>query len=141
MIRVVIDTNVVISAALKPKGIEAALVAAALGGLLEWCASSEILDEYEDVLRRDKFPFTRRWINQHLIDIRRAVKLVRPSHVVKQSPDEADNRFLECAETVRADFLVTGNTRHFPQEWKATIILRPRAFIGLWQRDSEVGRQ
>jgi predicted nucleic acid-binding protein len=35
MIRVVIDTNVVISAALKPKGLEAALVAAALSGLLQ----------------------------------------------------------------------------------------------------------
>jgi predicted nucleic acid-binding protein len=53
MIRVGIDTSVVVSAALQPKGNPAAIVAAALAGLLEWCISEPILDEYEEVLRRD----------------------------------------------------------------------------------------
>ena len=72
MIRVVIDTNVVVSAALKPEGVEAAIVAAALGGLLQWSVSNAILAEYEGVLRRAKFSFKRRWIDHRLIEIRRA---------------------------------------------------------------------
>jgi predicted nucleic acid-binding protein len=39
---------------------------------------------------------------------------------VTVSKHQADNRFLECAEAAAADFLVTGNSRHFPQRWKTT---------------------
>jgi predicted nucleic acid-binding protein len=49
-----------------------------------------------------------------LIDMRRVVKSIRPSHIVKKLADEPDNRFPECAETARADFLITGNTALSP---------------------------
>jgi predicted nucleic acid-binding protein len=45
--------------------------------------------------------------------------------------DPDDNRFLECADAARADYLVTGNLRHFPRFWKKTKIITPREFIGL----------
>jgi putative PIN family toxin of toxin-antitoxin system len=137
MIRVVIDTNVVVSAALKPEGVEAAIVAAALGGLLQWSVSNAILAEYEGVLRRAKFSISRRWLDHRLIEIRRTATVVAPRQVIKESADDPDNRFLECAETAHADFLITGNKRHFPDEWKATIILTPRAFIDLWQKQAQ----
>jgi predicted nucleic acid-binding protein len=73
-----------------------------------------------------------------LIDMRRVVKLIRPSHIVKKLADEPDNRFPECAETARADFLITGNTALSPA-WKATIIPAPRAFVDLWQQQIEGG--
>ena len=44
------------------------------------------------------------------------------------STHESDNRFLECAEAA-ADFLVTGNTRHFPKSWKASKIVNARQFL------------
>jgi uncharacterized protein len=137
MIRVVIDTNVVVSAALKPEGVEAAIVAAALGGLLQWSVSNAILAEYEGVLRRPKFSFSRRSIDNRLIEIKRAAKLVNPLQVIRELTDDPDNRFLECAESAQADFLITGNKRHFPDEWKATIILTPRAFVDLWQKQAQ----
>lgn len=137
MIRVVIDTNVVVSAAPKPEGTEAALVAAALGGLLQWCASNAILTEYEAVLRRGKFSLKSRWIDQHLADIQRVAILVAPFRFINKSTDDPNNRFLECADTAKADFLVTGNTRHFPSEWNATIIVTPRAFIDLLRKQAE----
>jgi predicted nucleic acid-binding protein len=37
--------------------------------------------------------------------------------------DPADNRFLECAEALKADYLVTGNKRHFPTEWRQTQVV------------------
>ena len=40
-------------------------------------------------------------------------------------------RFPECADAARADYLVTGNLRHFPRFWKKTKIITPREFIGL----------
>jgi len=42
---------------------------------------------------------------------------------------EPDNRFLECAEAARAEFLITGNTRHFPKQHHTTRILNAREFL------------
>jgi uncharacterized protein len=39
--------------------------------------------------------------------------------------------FLECAETARADYLITGNLRHFPPFWESTKIIPPRDFLSL----------
>lgn len=52
--------------------------------------------------------------------IRQCVTMAKPSTVISQCAHEPDNRFLECAEEAEADYLVTGNTRHFPKHWTAT---------------------
>jgi predicted nucleic acid-binding protein len=44
-------------------------------------------------------------------------------------PDADDNRILECADAAGADFLVTGNKRHFPAEWKRTSVVNGREFL------------
>jgi uncharacterized protein len=48
---------------------------------------------------------------------------------VKISPDDSDNRLYECAEAAQADYLVTGNTKHFPVEHGSTKIVTPRQFL------------
>ena len=40
--------------------------------------------------------------------------------------DPDDNMFLECAETAHADYLITGNKRHFPSVWRSTKIVNAR---------------
>jgi predicted nucleic acid-binding protein len=47
------------------------------------------------------------------------------------SPHESDNRILECAEAARADYLVTGNTKHFPDRHKTTMIVSGRQFLDI----------
>lgn len=45
-------------------------------------------------------------------------------------PDDPDDLiFLECAETAAADYLVTGNRKHYPGEWKKTPIVTAREFM------------
>ena len=63
--------------------------------------------------------------------LRNRGNLVVPSRRLEVSSDPDDNRFLECADAARADYLVTGNLRHFPRFWKKTKIITPREFIGL----------
>ena len=46
-------------------------------------------------------------------------------------PDGDDNRFLECAAAAEADYLVTGNKRHFPMQWKKTRIVNARELLHL----------
>ncbi len=48
---------------------------------------------------------------------------------VSISPDPADNRFLECAEAAQADYLVTGNKRHFPERWGKTVVVNARELL------------
>lgn len=44
--------------------------------------------------------------------------------------DPADNKFLECAQAAQADFLITGNTKHFPfKQFQDTRIVSPKEFI------------
>ena len=53
------------------------------------------------------------------------------------TPDPDDNKFLECADAARADYLVTGNQRHFPKFWKKTKVITSREFISIVAIPSE----
>jgi predicted nucleic acid-binding protein len=57
--------------------------------------------------------------------------LVSPSHSIQATSDPGNNIFLECADEARADYLITGNQRHFPNFWKKTKIITSREFITL----------
>lgn len=61
--------------------------------------------------------------------IRDASLLVRPRQKVSAALDSSDNKFLECAQATNANFLVTGNKRHFPQTWLQTKIVNARELI------------
>jgi predicted nucleic acid-binding protein len=58
-------------------------------------------------------------------------EMITPTRALSVSPDEADNRFLECAEEAEADYLVTGNKRHFPKRWKTTRVVSARDLLEL----------
>ena len=47
------------------------------------------------------------------------------------SADEADSRFLECAEAAGADYIVTGNKQHFPDSFGRTHIINVRRLVEL----------
>jgi putative PIN family toxin of toxin-antitoxin system len=56
MIRVVLDTNILVSALLQPQGVPARTILISLAGITaQLCVSGDIYAEYEEVLRRAKF--------------------------------------------------------------------------------------
>lgn len=63
--------------------------------------------------------------------IRNHARVVTPSSLPAVTPDPADIIFLECADAARADYLVTGNQRHFPRFWKKTKIINAREFLSV----------
>lgn len=131
MIRVVLDTNVIVSAHLHEEGLEAAVFLLALSGTITLCVSEPILAEYAGVLRRTKFALDPHRISRSLEEIQRAGRRVRPKDPLTVCPDPEDNRFLECAEAGRADYLITGNKRHFPPRWGKTKVVNAREFLEL----------
>jgi uncharacterized protein len=128
--RVVLDTNVVVSALLKPQGSEDRVLRLALSGYFTLCTSAAVLAEYADVLPRPKLKLQAEEIERVLNELRSASKVFQPTQAVNSATDEPDNRFLECAEAAGADFLVTGNKRHFPARWKRTSIINARELLG-----------
>ncbi len=131
MIRVVCDTNILVSAVLKSQGNEAAVLDAIAAGEVQLCASEPILAEYAGVLARPKFGLDPARVRRLVEFLRAAALVLEPAFRLAACPHEPDNRFLECAEAAQADYLVTGNQRHFPARWKITTIVNAGEF---WRR-------
>jgi putative PIN family toxin of toxin-antitoxin system len=127
-VRVVLDTNVLISAALKPHGLEASVVAEALAGRLEVWVTDQVWAEYEQVLARPKFAKVRQDAQDLLGALNDRVHRTSPSAPITAALDEDDNRFLECAAAADAAYLVTGNLRHYPSEFGSTRMVNARGF-------------
>lgn len=131
MIRVVLDTNVVVSAALSDEGLPSAIFDLATNKHILMLTSPAILAEYEKVLHYPRLKLDPARIRAFLSDIGNSGELVRRRRTLNISRDESDNRFYECAEAGKADFLITGNIQHFPVHHKGTKVLTPREFIEL----------
>lgn len=115
MIRAVIDTNVLVSAMISSAGNEALLVMAINQGLVTPFFSPEILEEYSNVLLRPRFAFPAEDVNALLDLLHRRGNLIDPVPMTHTSPDPEDDKFIACALAGKAEFVVTGNKRHFPQ--------------------------
>ena len=129
--RVVLDTNVVVSALLKPDSLEDQVLRLGLAGRLRLCLSAETLAEYALVLPRPKFKLHPNEVKQALARLRAASAMFSPARTIHVSEDEPDNRFLECAEAAGAKYLVTGNIKHFPKQYKGTQIVTARRLLEL----------
>ncbi len=126
---VVLDTNVVVSAHLKHDGLERFVFDLALAGALRLYVSHEILEEYSGVLRRARFGISPNLVADSLELVRNAAEFVRPKRTLSAASDADDNKFLECAEDSGADYLVTGNKRHFPKAWGRTRVVSAREVL------------
>jgi uncharacterized protein len=115
VIRAVIDTNVLVSGLLSPAGNEALILLAIDRGLLRPCVSAKMMEEYAEVLARPKFAFPADEIAAVTAMFRDKGEFVAPQGPAPVLPDSDDTRFLHCAEAAQAEYLVTGNKRHFPQ--------------------------
>ena len=130
-LRLVIDTNVVVSAALKPEGLQRTTLLLAITKPARFYVSRPILEEYADVLSRPELGIRKGSRQQLLQLIRNNSHIVTPSRRLEVASDPDDNVFLECADAARADYLITGNQKHFPRFWKKTKIITTREFINL----------
>ena len=98
MIRVVIDTNIIVSALLQPLGPPAQVFLLALSGSIQLCITGEVYAEYEEVIRRPRFHRDESVIIAALDSIREKGFWVRPTETVRACADPDDDIFLECAQ-------------------------------------------
>jgi putative PIN family toxin of toxin-antitoxin system len=130
-LRLVIDTNILVSAALEPGGPQRTIFLLAITKPATLYTSEGILAECREVLARPELRI-RRGLRQQLLQlIVSHSHPVKPSRALQVTKDPDDNQFLECADAARADYLVTGNQRHFPRFWKNTKVITSREFISI----------
>ncbi len=130
-LRLVIDTNILISAAIKPAGLQRTVLLLAITRPARLYVSRPILEEYSEVLGRRELRIRKSLRQQLLQLIKNHSYTVVPTRHLDVTNDPDDNMFLECADAARADYLVTGNQKHFPRFWKKTKIITTREFISL----------
>ena len=136
-VKVVIDTNVLVSAVISKDSSPADVVRLAILGEIENYTSEDTLAEVERILNSEKV--LQRIRREHKDDIIRIYRLisikVSPKirvNVIKRDP--SDNKFLEAALEAKADFIITGDHHLLElREFRGVKILSPSDFLKLLQ--------
>ena len=116
MIKVVIDTNIIVSGLLSPFGNPAEILRLLTLGKITICLDARIMVEYFEVLNRSKFKFNKNTISILLKEIELTGELSVGIPLNNSLPDSDDNMFLEVALGSNADCIITGNLNHFPKK-------------------------
>ena len=134
--RVVLDTNVLVSAFLKPRSNPARILRLILQDDIQIIINEYILTEYFEVLARPKFHLKSDRI-QTVFQVIRMKGINAPALAESfELPDSKDEPFLEAALAGRADALITGNKKHFPRKFcKGQSVVNPKEFL------SELGKK
>lgn len=130
MEKIVLDTNIYVSAILVGKTCEE-ILQYARDGRYEIAVSPAILEELSNVLSR-KFGWSGRQVATVLEDLKTFTKWVHPRRRLRViTMDEPDNRILECAVAAKASSIITGDTRHLQRlkSYRNILILSPAQFL------------
>lgn len=134
----VLDTNVLVSALLNWTSVPGAVVKEAISGNLTPVLHDKILEEYEEVLRRKKFPFLEKDIQALLKRLKERGVFWAPALIDEELPDKKDIIFYAVTMEARKDedsYLVTGNIKHFPVR---PYIVTPREMLSILEREKNV---
>lgn len=124
--KAVVDTNVIVSAMLNANGTPAKVLSLILNGKVKILYDNRIIFEYIEVLSRSEFGFNIEVINTMMDFFRHEGEFITAEYIKAKFNDETDKKFYEVHKSGRADYLITGNIKHFPKE---KTVITPKNFI------------
>ncbi len=133
----VIDTNVLVSAMLKENSVPGLVLKHVFDGNLVPLLNDKILEEYQEVLLRKKFPFLEEDVNIVLENLQERGAFVNAGRLNIELPDVKDIVFYEVVMEKRKEdfaYLVTGNIKHFPKE---PFVVTPREMLEILEENDE----
>ena len=137
--KIVLDTNVLVSGLLNPYGPPGRIVQMVAAGWVSVCFDARVLCEYHDVLLRPKFDFRPEHVDSLLEQIRFGGVPTMAGPLTTHLPDRSDEPFLEVAISASVACLVTGNPRHYPSPLRGGIrVVSPAKFLEImrdWQAE------
>ena len=107
--KVIVDTNVLVSAIIRDNIPEQAIMWIISQPVIDWVATAEIVQEYKEVLQRKKFKLPSDVIDSWFRLFDEELVLVSPEITVNFPRDVKDAKFLECALESKADIFITGD--------------------------------
>lgn len=131
----VIDTNVIVSALISTKTETPpfSVMAHVYSGIITPVYNDEMLQEYREVLSRDKFRLSPDRIDDALSVIRDyGLNLERTKVEGEVFPDPKDAVFYEVAMSKEDAYLVTGNIKHFP---KKPFVVTPAEMLAIIEKN------
>jgi len=132
MQKLVIDTNVFVSALIQRSYPYLIINELFIERKIELCISDDLLKEYYAVFNRKKFAKYSNFINKAemlIADIEAKSLKFTPKKKLTIISDKDDNKLLELADECKADFLITGNTNDFTiKKYKRTKIVTPKEY-------------
>lgn len=133
--RIVLDTNVLVSGLLSPFGPPGDIVRLITTGTVRVCYDARILGEYRQVFLRPAFPFSQVQVESVLAQLEADGDLVTAEPLPEGLPDPDDEVFLAVALASQAYCLVTGNLRHYPASRRQGVrVVSPRNFLELYRK-------
>jgi putative PIN family toxin of toxin-antitoxin system len=133
-VKVVIDTNVLISGLLSPYGPPGEIVQMISSGTLSLCFDSRIISEYSQVMRRPKFSFRADEIDALLEQIQSNGRVIASEPLPHHLKDPHDEAFLEVAVAGKVERLVTGNLKHYPSSFRHIKVVSPKSFLEYYRK-------
>jgi putative PIN family toxin of toxin-antitoxin system len=131
--KVVIDTNVLVSGLLSPYGATGEIMRMAVAGSFDLLYDARIISEYKEVLSRPKFSFEKTRVDNLLEFITHYGIPVSAIPLSGHLPDLDDEPFLEVAISGKAECLITGNVAHYTiRPGCKTRVLTPRRFLKMY---------
>lgn len=131
--RIVLDTNILVSALLTPSGFPATILDLITVGELTPVVDDRILAEYREVLRRPRFSFNRSDVDELVAYLDRVAEHVVAIPLGVQIPDPDDLPFLEVAVVSKVDALITGNKKDYGSSPKGLKISSPAEFLQFYK--------
>jgi putative PIN family toxin of toxin-antitoxin system len=129
--RTVIDTNVIVSALMNANGTPAKILSLILNGNTKILFDNRIIFEYIEVLSRKEFNFNPEIVNDLIDYLKHEGEFINADHLNVKFSDETDKKFYEVYKYGDAQYLITGNIKHFPKE---NTITTPKSFIEKYNR-------
>jgi uncharacterized protein len=132
MQKIILDTNVLISALIQRNYPNFILYNCIIESSVELCLSDDLLAEYIEVIHRPKFNRYPEFIKKAefvITQIAEKSKKYKPTTIINIINDIDDNKLLELAVESKADFIITGNTNDFTiTEYNGTKIITPKDY-------------
>jgi putative PIN family toxin of toxin-antitoxin system len=126
--KIVLDTNIIVSAFINPKGAPGEIISLILSRKITICYDNKIFAEYMDVLKKSKFNFDSILVDEFLDFIRENGEYIIAESQKIKFTDEDDKIFYDVYKSSDEEYIITGNKKHFPQE---NNIITPREYIEL----------
>ncbi len=133
--KVVLDTNILVSGLLQPFSAAGDIVRMVARGELHLSYDARILWEYKEVLGRARFSFEEGEVEDLLEQVEASGSAVAAGPLLKRLPDPDDEPFLEVALAGQVSCLVTGNLKHYPLKRRGGMrVVSPREFLEEWRK-------